>query len=85
MLKLAFIARLPPLLKLWLESLAQLFLQLVLAHGSPADVDVQVHAGRGAQAEALGQLLQVELVDVEDLTLLVRGVGLQEAAVAVLG
>jgi hypothetical protein len=50
-----------------------------------AGAELNIHPGRGGEAEALGHLDEIELVDVEDGAEGVRGVGLQVGAVAVFG
>ena len=63
---------------------AQRVLKLVLPRSPALHLHGQVDSGRGAQAKRGGDLLQVELVDVENVPLLVARVGLQVRAVAVL-
>ena len=71
--------------KVWLGSLPKLLLQLVLSHSSPLDLHIEVDMGRCCEAETVRDLGQVELVYVEEVALLVRGVGLEVGTVAVLG
>ncbi len=73
------------LLKLRFKPFPQLFLEFILPDRFPTDLDVEIDTRGRTEAEAVGEFLQVELVHVEDVALLVRGVGLKEAAVAVFG
>lgn len=58
------------------------FLFLIPTH---ARAERDIHPGRDREAEALGHFNQIELMDVEDGAERMAGVGLQVAAVAVLG
>ena len=64
---------------------AKLVLQLVLSNSLARDFDSQVNTWRYGKTEGFGDGAKVELVDVEYVTLVVRCVGLEIGAVAVLG
>lgn len=72
------------LMEVRLGSLAQLLLQLVLADSATLDLDVEVNLRRSAQTERVSDLLEVELIYIEDVSLFVRSVGLEVGPVAVL-
>ena len=72
-------------LEVRLGPLTQLLLQLVLADCTALDFNVQVHFRWGCQTEGLCHLGKINRVDIENLSLLVGGVGLEVGSVAVLG
>ena len=68
-----------------LGSFTQLLFKFVFADSTALHLDVQVYTWGCGEAKRMCDLLQVELVDIEDLPLLVRGVRLQVGPVAVFG
>lgn len=72
---------LPSAILLRLTTVSATALVALLHAGAEGDVD----ARRGGEAEGLGDLDEVEGVDVEDAAQAVRRVGLQVGAVAVFG
>ena len=64
---------------------SQLVFELVFASSSSRNLDCEVNPRRYCKAEALGDTTQIELVDVEDVSLRVTSIGLQEGPIAVFG
>ena len=58
-------------------SLTELISKLMLPSSTSLHLDSQIDTWRGGQAEGSRDLLQVELVNIEDVSLLVTGVCLE--------